>query len=84
MSEFATRFQEIGPFMQECTRRAAPGEAAVFDVLARIGADGAVEEARVQPETRVAVCLRDQVRKFRFGPPPEPGWWVQVRLDIRP
>ena len=84
VGEFATRFGELSPVLQECTRQAAPGEIATFDVLARIGADGAVEEARVQPETRVALCLCDKVRKARFGPPPEPGWWVQVRMDIRP
>jgi len=83
-ADFGRQFGRIAGVMRRCTQGLPQSEMAPFDLVARIGAEGEVEDALVRPETEVARCLCAEVRKNRFSSPPEPGWWVQVHMVIGP
>jgi hypothetical protein len=68
--------------MQRCTKSAAEKDLANFEVLMKIGVDGGVTKAFVSPPTKVALCLREDVLKGNFTPPPKPAYWVKVEMLI--
>jgi hypothetical protein len=80
--DFGKQFGRFAGVLGQCTRD-APADTIPFDLVARIGPGGAVEDVMVRPETAVATCLSAKVRGVSFSPPPEPGWWVQVHMEIR-
>jgi hypothetical protein len=83
-SEVASRFAGSVAALPPCANDAAGGAPGAFDLVARLGRDGSVEDAQVMPETPLTRCLRDRFRTMRFSAPPEPGWWVQFHLQIGP
>ena len=83
-TEVAGRFATALTALPPCESDAAGGEPGAFDLVARLGRDGSVEDAQVMPETPLTRCLRDRFRTVHFSAPPEPGWWIQLHLQIGP
>ena len=54
----------------------APGEKAVdFDLVLKLSVEGRIEEALVRPETKLAVCFREETKPEKYPPPPSAGFW---------
>ena len=66
--------------LSECMKETGDNEPTGFDMLLRLAQDGRVEAARVKPESPVATCYRDLMRKDVFPAPPSPGFWVPVSI----
>jgi len=69
--------------MVDCTKGAADDDLATFDLVVQVAADGKVENAMVEPATKVALCLRDQMPRSGYPKPPAPRWWVFVNMKIK-
>lgn len=65
-----------------CVEAQSAPDLSPFEALARIAAGGSVEEVLVRPESNVAVCLRESIRKSRFPPPPRPHYWTSTTLRL--
>jgi hypothetical protein len=78
-TEFPEKFQGS---MQHCTKSAGEKDLANFEIFIKIEGDGAVRKALVFPQTRVALCLREDVLKGRFSAPPKPGYWIKVEMQM--
>lgn len=84
--------QKFGPWLAEhhadtmmrCTKSAKPKDPLKFDLLVRVSGEGKAEEVLVKPETTVARCLAEGVRKGALIRPPRPSYWVRVEMSIRP
>jgi len=68
--QFGKRYLDT---MARCTKDADGKDVAPFDVLVRLAKDGAPEEVLVHPDTKVATCLRQEVRTGKFLEPPQPS-----------
>jgi hypothetical protein len=54
----------------------------IFVVVIRLGADGAIEESQVDPETKAASCVLDAGISNKFTPPPRPSYWTWFRFAL--
>ena len=55
-----------------------------FEMVFQIAAAGEVRDARVWPETDIAVCLRDGLKVLKFPPPPRDAYWATSRVSLAP
>jgi hypothetical protein len=78
--EFGERYVQT---MQVCVDTAA-GNAGNFEIFMRIAQDGAVQEVITEPAAGVAGCVRQELAKDSFPPPPRPSYWVNISLKIEP
>ena len=69
--------------MVRCTQFVTGADLANFDLVMRIANDGTVEQALARPETKVAGCLLESLRRDTYPTPPEPGYWVHLHMSIR-
>jgi hypothetical protein len=77
--EFPEKYQES---LQRCTSSAAEKDLASFQIFAKVAEDGTITRVLVSPETKVALCLRRDLLKGRFSPPPKPGFWIKVEMNM--
>ena len=66
--------------LKECTQTANEPEATPFRLALRVGKKGAVEQAFVRPQTRVATCFGTTAMNDHLKRPPKPGWWLVLEL----
>jgi hypothetical protein len=66
-----------------CIKGLPDSELGPFTVLARVAESGKVEEVLIQPQTKVAVCLKPHFVSCKGPKPPGPSWWVKVVIAIR-
>jgi hypothetical protein len=78
--DFGERYARI---MQVCVDAAA-GNAESFEIFMRIAQDGAVQEVITEPAAGVAGCVRQELAKDSFAPPPKPSYWVNISMKIEP
>jgi hypothetical protein len=78
--EFGERYVHT---MQVCVDAAA-GNAGNFEIFMRIAQDGAVQEVITEPAAGVAGCVRQELAKDSFPPPPRPSYWVNISMRIEP
>jgi hypothetical protein len=50
----------------------------VKNIFVKLAADGTVTDVLVTPETNLAQCLRNELSKFKFSPPPASNYWVKL------
>lgn len=67
--------------VQQC-KASAGGDVRSFWVLLKLEKDGTVKEVLLYPETRWGGCARQSLLKDRFPPPPRPGYWASIYLQI--
>ncbi|HEY6555444.1 MAG TPA: hypothetical protein VI669_18955 [Vicinamibacteria bacterium] len=67
---------EYAPTLNSCSQETGAAMGENFDLLLKIGAMGAVEEALVKPETKLAECFRKKVQARTYPAPPSAGYWV--------
>jgi len=79
--QFGERYVDT---MVRCTTGVAEADFARFDLLIRVSRDGSVEGALVQPNTKVASCLRREVVKGKFLRPPRGSYWVRIEMSLTP
>ena len=80
---FAKAFSESqARELGRCVESQAAPDLTAFEALVEIGKGGAVEAVLVRPETNVAACLRESIRKTRFPAPPRPGYWTSTTLRL--
>src|SRR5262249_4071295 len=53
-----------------------------FWILLKLEKDGTVKELLLSPETTLGACARPELLKDKFVPPPAPGYWVSIYLNI--
>jgi hypothetical protein len=78
--EFGERYVRT---MQVCVDAAA-GNAENFEIFMRIAQDGTVQEVITEPAAGVAGCVRQELAKDSFAPPPRPSYWVNISMKIEP
>jgi hypothetical protein len=66
--------------VSQCMKTSGAEEPAGFDMLLRLSRDGRVESAAVRPQSPLATCYRDLVKKDVFPAPPTPGFQVPVSI----
>jgi hypothetical protein len=66
-----------------CTQGLPDSELGPFTVLARVAESGKIEEVLIQPQTKVAICLKPLFIANKGPKPPGPHWWVKVDISIR-
>jgi hypothetical protein len=69
--------------MVRCKASASPEDIARFNplltnIFVKLTTDGAVTDVLVAPETKLAECLRSELTKFKFSPPPVSPYWVKL------
>jgi hypothetical protein len=67
---------EVAPTLNSCSQETGAAMGENFDLLLKIGAKGAVEEALVKPETKLAECFRRKAKARTYPAPPSAGHWV--------
>ena len=75
--EFGAGF---APRINECAKRTGGPQSEPFDVLLKLAATGAVEDALVRPKTTFSECFTELSRKATFPKPPSAGYWVVARM----
>jgi hypothetical protein len=70
------------PVMKLCKEK-AEGDTRSFDLLVNVDMDGAVKEVLLHPQTKISQCLRENMLKDRFSPPPKPAYWVDIHIDVK-
>ena len=73
-----------GDTMVRCTKGAKPDDLRKFDLLVRVSGEGKAEEVLVSPQTSVARCVAEEIRKGASVQPPRPSYWVRVEMTISP
>ncbi len=66
--------------LSECMKRTGDTEQTGFDMLLKLAGDGRVEVALVKPQSPVATCYQELVKKDIFPAPPSSGFWVPVSI----
>jgi hypothetical protein len=79
--QFGKRYVDT---LSRCTKDTAKEDLTQFDVLVRVSKEGAPEEVLVEPASKVATCLSDEVRKGKFLEPPKASYWVRVEMKMKP
>ena len=80
---FAKAFSESqARELGRCVESQNPADLSPFEVLIEIGSSGAAEEVLVRPESNVALCLRESIRKARFPRPPRGHYWTSTTLRL--
>lgn len=80
---FAKAFSESqAGELGRCVEHQAAPDLSPFEALAEIAANGSVESVLVRPESNVAVCLRDSIRRHAFPRPPRPHYWTSTTLRL--
>jgi len=54
-----------------------------FWTLAKLAADGKVQEVLLYPDTKIGACERQTLLKDRFSTPPRDAYWVSVYLKFK-
>ena len=67
---------EVAPTLNACSQETGAAMGENFDLLLKVGAKGAVEEALVKPETKLAECFRRKAKARTYPAPPSAGYWV--------
>jgi hypothetical protein len=80
----AAFLKEVGaaysPRLNECARQAGGLATEPIDVLLKLGAGGAVEDALVRPQTPFGRCFLELSRKAGYPRPPSAGYWTAIRV----
>ena len=71
--------QQVLLALRRCDEYAAPR---TLRILVRLDAAGEPERVLVDPRTRYTRCLAAEVERARFRPPPQPGWWTELRFGV--
>ena len=66
--------------LSECMKRTGDTEQLGFDMLLKLAGNGGVEAAMVKPESKIATCYLELVKKDVFPKPPSAGFWVPVSI----
>jgi len=74
--------QQAGVPMQRCFASTKEPDARSFEMLFRLSKAGKVLDALVRPETNIAVCLRDKLKRQVFPAPPEERFWAYMDMRI--
>ena len=66
--------------LSACMKQTGDTEQPGFDMLLKLAGDGSVQVAMVKPESRIATCYLELVKKDVFPKPPSEGVWVPVSI----
>jgi hypothetical protein len=67
--------------LREC-KKSSGGDVNSFWILMKLERTGAVKEVLLSPATRLGSCARGALLKGTFSPPPKPGHWVSIYLQL--
>jgi hypothetical protein len=70
--------------IQKCAKAEKRPDLSDFELLLRVNASGAVDQALVKPVTALAACVRDKMPGWKIGAPPQAGYWVKVGVNLKP
>jgi Domain of unknown function (DUF4034) len=79
-SEFTKRYAAE---LKQCGET-EKGDSEPFSVFIRLGKDGAAQEMKAWPPTRLSACFMPKVTKARFKAPPQPSYPVALGIETRP
>ena len=72
--------KHLGP-LRQC-KQTAGKDLRSFWILLRLEKDGTVKEVLLSPETPLGTCAQQELLKDKFVPPPSPGYWVSMYMNI--
>jgi hypothetical protein len=75
--------EKYASLLRACSE-AARNERRDFDIYLRLSNTGTVQDVLVSPATKIATCVRQELRKGSFAPPPKPSYWVNIHMTIAP
>jgi len=76
--------REHGSTIQRCAKDAKRPDLSNFDLLLRLDATGAVDQAIEDPATALASCVREKMSGWKVATPPHAGFWVKVDVNLKP
>lgn len=82
---YKAAFEErIHTWMQPCVDALAGKDSRTFELLVKVGKEGAIDDMTGSGGSPLMPCLANQLNGFRLSkqvvlpPPPQPAYWVQV------
>jgi hypothetical protein len=79
-STFSAKHQDT---VTRCGNEAGDEKPGTFDIVARVGDDGKLEQVLVDPNTKFAECVRASMTDDEYPAPPQPRYWVNLHLAVR-
>lgn len=84
-AEMARNFQaSYRDILAACVTLAGPAQKTPFDLLLRLGKTGTVEKLYFSVGNQVSICLASKVSQGHFPAPPQPEYWVKVKINFQP
>jgi hypothetical protein len=80
--------EKIHTWMQPCLDAQTGGELGKFELLIKVGKEGAVEDFTGSGTSPVMPCLGNKIIEFRqgkqavFPPPPEANYWMRFDMNL--
>jgi len=68
--------------LPRCTSECDSSQLRDLTFLFRVGRTGKIEELLVEPDTKVADCLKPVFLKRVYPNPPGKSWWVRMSISI--
>lgn len=79
----ATEFgQHYGHTMERCTSGSAP-DLRTFEIVFQVAANGMLSHVMVSPETKTAVCVKNDLVGAIFAKPPQKDYWAHIYMELR-
>ena len=84
-AEMARSFQaNYRDILAACVTLAGPKQQVPFDLILRIGKTGTVEKVYFSVTSQISLCLASKVSQGHFPAPPQPEYWVKVKVNFQP